>query len=98
MEQEIIPVLIDPKGRCISALKPDEVVYAILAKKNLGTRITDAQVVIGVGPGFTAGEDCHTVVETMRGHYLGRAIYKGSAQPNTDIPGLIGGFSYSCRG
>ena len=68
-------------------------VDAILAKRNLGTRITDAPVVVGVGPGFTAGEDCHAVVETMRGHYLGRALYQGSAQPNTGIPGLIGGFA-----
>ena len=66
---------------------------AILAKKNLGTRITDAPCVIGVGPGFTAGEDCHAAVETMRGHTLGRALYHGSPLPNTNIPGLIGGFA-----
>ena len=66
---------------------------AILAKRNLGTAITDAPVVIGVGPGFTAGTDCHAVVETMRGHTLGRVIYRGSALPNTNIPGLIGGFA-----
>jgi len=88
-----IGVLIDPKGTCIPALKPDAVVDAILAKRNLGTAITDAPVVIGVGPGFTAGEDCHAAVETMRGHYLGRAIYNGSPLPNTNIPGLIGGFA-----
>lgn len=93
LSRGVIPVLVDPQGHCISALKPDGVVDAILAKKNLGTHMTDAQVVIGVGPGFTAGEDCHAVVETMRGHYLGRVFYKGSAQPNTGIPGLIGGFS-----
>ena len=62
-----IPVLADPDGACIPALKPDAVVDAILAKKNLGTKITDAPVVIGVGPGFTAGADCHAVEETMRG-------------------------------
>ena len=88
-----IPVLADPKGECISQLRPDAVVDAILAKKNLGTKMMDAPVVIGVGPGFTAGEDCHAVVETMRGHTLGRVIYQGSALPNTGIPGLIGGFS-----
>ena len=93
LEGGIIPVLADPAGACIPVLGPAAVVDAILAKRNLGTRITDAPVVIGVGPGFTAGEDCHAVVETMRGHYLGRAIYKGSAQPNTGIPGLIGGFA-----
>lgn len=86
-----IPVLPDPEGRCIAALKPDAVVDAILAKRNLGTAITDAPVVVAVGPGFTAGVDCHAVVETMRSHYLGRVIYDGAALPNTNIPGLIGG-------
>ena len=93
LDQGVIPVLADPAGACIPALRPAVVVDAILAKKNLGTKITDAPVVIGVGPGFTAGTDCHAVVETMRGHYLGRALYQGSAQPNTGIPGLIGGFA-----
>ena len=93
LKEGVIPVLADPEAACIPALKPDAVVDAILAKRNLGTKITDAPVVIGVGPGFTAGVDCHAVVETMRGHYLGRALYEGSAQPNTGIPGLIGGFA-----
>ena len=93
LEEGVIPVQADPEGACIPALGPDAVVDAILAKRNLGTKITDASVVVGVGPGFTAGLDCHAVVETMRGHYLGRALYEGSAQPNTGIPGLIGGFA-----
>ena len=93
LDSGVIPVLKDPEGACIPVLKPDAVVDAILAKKNLGTKITDAPVVVGVGPGFTAGVDCHAVVETMRGHYLGRVIHEGGAQPNTGIPGLIGGFA-----
>ena len=93
LAQGVIPVLADPKCACREALRPDALVDAILAKRNLGTRITDAPVVVGVGPGFTAGEDCHAVVETMRGHTLGRVIYSGSALPNTNIPGLIGGFA-----
>ncbi len=93
LRQRLIPVLADPRGACIPALKPTAVVDAILAKRNLGTKITDASVVIGVGPGFTVGVDCHAVVETMRGHTLGRALYEGSALPNTGIPGLIGGFA-----
>jgi len=88
-----VAVLADPEAVCREALRPDALVDAILAKRNLGTGITDAPVVVGVGPGFTAGEDCHAVVETMRGHYLGRALYRGSAQPNTGVPGLIGGFA-----
>ena len=93
LAEEVIPVLIDPDAICREALRPDALVDAILAKRNLGTRITDAPVVIGVGPGFTAGEDCHAAVETMRGHTLGRVIYSGSPLPNTNIPGLIGGFA-----
>lgn len=88
-----IAVLADPEARCIETLKPDVVVDAILAKRNLGTKITDAPCVIGVGPGFTAKVDCHACVETMRGHTLGRVITEGSPLPNTNIPGLIGGFA-----
>ncbi len=88
-----IAVLADPDAACIAELKPDAVVDAILAKRNLGTRITDAPCVIGVGPGFTAGADCHACVETMRGHTLGRVITEGSPIPNTKVPGLIGGFA-----
>ena len=93
LSQKKIAVLADPEAKCIKALNPIAVVDAILAKKNLGTTINDAPVVIGVGPGFTAGVDCHAVVETMRGHTLGRTIYEGAALPNTNIPGLIGGFA-----
>ena len=88
-----IGIMVDEKGESILSLKPDVVVDAILAKRNLGTQISDAPVVIGVGPGFTVGKDCHAAVETMRGHYLGRALYSGSPLPNTNIPGLIGGFA-----
>ena len=93
LAQGAVPVLPDPECLCREQLRPDALVDAILAKRNLGTRITDAPVVVGIGPGFTAGEDCHAVVETMRGHTLGRAIYQGSALPNTNIPGLIGGYA-----
>lgn len=93
LREDVVPVLADPEGACIAALHPDGVVDAILAKQNLGTHIAMAPVVVGVGPGFTAGVDCHAVVETMRGHTLGRVLYDGSALPNTGIPGLIGGFA-----
>ena len=72
---------------------PILVIDCILAKKNLGTHINDAEIVIALGPGFTAGVDCHCVVETKRGHYLGKAIYSGSAIPDTGVPGDIGGYS-----
>ena len=88
-----VPVLVDPQCECLETLAPDSVVDAILAKRNLGTAMDMAPVVIGVGPGFTAGIDCHAVVETMRGHTLGRVYYRGSALPNTAVPGLVGGFA-----
>ena len=93
LAQGVIPVLVDPTGACIDPLVSDAVVDAILAKRNLGTTIDMAPVVVAAGPGFTAGVDCHAVVETMRGHYLGRVVYEGSALPNTNIPGLIGGYA-----
>lgn len=88
-----IPVVIDPEGHIIESMKPDAIVDAIIAKCNLGTQKEDAPIVIGVGPGFTAGEDCHYVVETKRGHYIGRVIEAGSAIPNTGVPGEIGGYT-----
>ena len=93
VKEENIAVVADPEAKILQMWKPDVVVDAILAKKNLGTRIGDAPLVIGVGPGFTAGEDCHLVVETKRGHYLGRVIERGSAIPNTGIPGDVGGYT-----
>jgi xanthine dehydrogenase accessory factor len=87
----VIPVLADPDADIIKELKPEVVVDAIMAKKNIGTKIDDAPMVIAVGPGFTAGFDCHAVIETKRGHTLGRVIREGSAIPNTGVPGNIGG-------
>ena len=74
-------------------LKPDVLIDGILAKKNLGTKMTDAPLVIGLGPGFLAGEDVHVVIETNRGHNLGRIIKEGEAEPNTGIPGSIAGYT-----
>lgn len=88
-----IAVIADEKAECIKTLKPYFVIDAILAKKNLGTSIDDAPVVIGVGPGFRAGVDCHAVIETQRGHYLGRVILEGNAAENTGVPGNIGGYT-----
>ncbi|MBE5024181.1 EF2563 family selenium-dependent molybdenum hydroxylase system protein [Olsenella sp. DSM 107455] len=88
-----VAVLVDPEATCVRELAPDVLVDAILAKRNLGTTRDIAPVVIGVGPGFTAREDCDAAVETMRGHYLGRVYYEGSPIPNTAVPGLIGGYA-----
>ena len=90
--QNAVPVLIDPKGESIRTLKPDVVVDAILAKKNLGTTREMASLTIALGPGFSAGQDVDVVVETKRGHKLGRIIREGSAAPNSGVPGIIGGY------
>lgn len=93
LEAGEVPLLIDPEGESIELLKPDVVIDAIIAKKNLGTTINMAPLVIGVGPGFTAGNDVHLVIESMRGHNLARIITDGMAQPNTGVPGNIAGFT-----
>jgi len=88
-----VPVMVDPEGLVVGRLQPEGVVDGIMAKRNLGTRITDAPIVVALGPGFAAGLDCHAVVETNRGHNLGRVILDGSAEPNTGVPGTVGGES-----
>lgn len=88
-----IAVMADPEAACRYWYAPDVVVDAIIAKRNCGTKITDAPLVIGVGPGFTAGEDCHCVIETKRGHNLGKVIWEGSAIPDTGVPGEVGGYT-----
>jgi xanthine dehydrogenase accessory factor len=88
-----VPVLVDPKGSCIKKLSPAVLVDAILAKCNLGTKINQAPLVIGLGPGFTAGKDVDAVIETKRGHNLGRVIYQGQTVPDTGVPGEVGGES-----
>lgn len=87
-----IPILVDEKAEVIRMLKPDAVIDGILAKKNLGTSRDMAPLTIALGPGFAAGKDVDFVVETMRGHNLGRIIEEGTAMANTGIPGLIGGY------
>jgi len=97
-QQQVIPLLIDPAGETIKQIQPSAVIDAIIAKRNLGTHRGKAllgmvPVTIALGPGFCAGEDVDVVIETMRGHDLGRLIFKGRAKENTGIPGEIGGKS-----
>lgn len=93
LEREGLAMLVDPAGETIPQFRPLAVVDAILAKKNLGTRRDMAPVVVALGPGFEAGTDADAVVETMRGHNLGRVIYQGRAIPNTGVPGMVGGYT-----
>lgn len=92
LEAGELAMLIDPAGECLKDFRPLAVVDAILAKRNLGTARAMAPITVALGPGFTAGEDVDAVIETQRGHNLGRVIYSGCAAPNTGIPGKIAGF------
>jgi xanthine dehydrogenase accessory factor len=89
-----VPVVIDPRCAIRKILSPDVLVDGILAKQNTGTALSDAPLVIGLGPGFLVGRDVHVVVETNRGHNLGRVIEEGEAEPDTGIPGEIGGYTW----
>lgn len=91
--QGLLALMVDPQARVKEALKPDVLVDAIIAKKNLGTRLDDAPLVIGLGIGFVAGRDAHAVIETNRGHNLGRVLRQGEAEPDTGKPGVIAGYS-----
>ncbi len=93
LKKRIIPVLVDPEAAVVKHVRPIAVVDARMAKRNLDTTIDEAPIVVGLGPGFTAGVDVRAVVETCRGHHLGRAIYNGSALPDTGSPGAVKGFT-----
>ena len=92
-DNNCIPVIVDPDWKSIKVIRPHVVVDAIIAKKNLGTNLSEAPLVIGLGPGFEAGKDVHMVIETSRGHNLGRVILNGCSEPNTGIPGNINGYT-----
>ena len=92
-KEKEIPILIDPEATVKDFIKPEVLIDATLSKKNLGTKITDASLVVGLGPGFHAGRDVHLVIETNRGHNLGRIIKEGETEPNTGIPGSIAGYT-----
>ena len=90
--ENAVPVLVDPKGSCLKQARPAVLIDAIIAKKNLGTTREMAPLTIALGPGFVAGRDVDVVVETKRGHKLGRIIREGAAAPNSGVPGIIGGY------
>lgn len=92
-ERGQLSLRIDPSWQSISEVQPDVLIDATIAKRNLGTELTEAPLVIGLGPGFTAPVDVHRVIETMRGHDLGRVIHKGTPLENTGIPGSIDGYT-----
>ena len=91
--QELVPILIDPDGTLLHQLQPTVLVEATVSKHNSGITLHDAPIVIALGPGYEAGKDVHAVIETNRGHNLGRVYLSGSAEPNTGRPGDIGGYT-----
>ena len=93
LAENIIPVVVDPEWLTISEWNPDVVIDAIIAKKNLGTHQNEAELVIGLGPGFSAGSDVHLVIETNRGANCGRVLHTGSAEQNTGVPGQVKGYA-----
>jgi len=90
---DIIPILVDSKATIVAQIQPQVVIDAIMAKANTGTTLTDAPLVIALGPGFTASQDCHVVIETSRGHRLGRVIYEGAAEADSGTPGMVKGYT-----
>jgi len=90
---DVIPVLVDPQTTAVEVLKPQVVVDAVMAKTNTGTTINHAPLVVALGPGFIAGKDCHAIIETNRGHNLGRVINEGQAETDTQTPGTVKGYT-----
>lgn len=88
-----VPVVVDLDGGFLKEMQPGVLVEATLSKRNSGITINDAPIVIALGPGYEAGKDVHAVIETNRGHNLGRVYLEGSAEPNTGVPGMIGGYA-----
>lgn len=89
-----VPVCVDPTGRLVALWRPEVIVDARILKLNLDNKCSDAGLVIGLGPGLEAGRDVHFVVETMRGHHLGRIISRGFSESDTGVPGEIGGYTH----
>ena len=87
-----LPIIVDENAERILSLKPDVLIDARIIKSwRDDTHLYDAPLVIGLGPGFTAGENAHCVIETNRGHNMGRVFWSGAAEPDTGIPGTIKG-------
>ena len=93
IDDRVVPIVVDPDGTVLKQMHPTVLVEATLSKYNSGVTMQDAPIVIALGPGYEAGKDVHAVIETNRGHNLGRVYLDGSAEPNTGVPGTIGGYA-----
>ncbi|MFL5590553.1 MAG: selenium-dependent molybdenum cofactor biosynthesis protein YqeB [Ktedonobacteraceae bacterium] len=89
----LVPIVVDPNGTLLRQMHPSVLIEATLSKYNSGVTMDDAPIVIALGPGYEAGKDVHAVIETNRGHNLGRVYLRGCAESNTGVPGAIGGYT-----
>ena len=89
----LVPIVVDPDGTLPRQMHPSVLIEATLSKYNSGVTMDDAPIVIALGPGYEAGKDVHAVIETNRGHNLGRVYLRGCAESNTGVPGAIGGYT-----
>ena len=92
LSRQEVPVFVDPSGTLLHMVRPYALIEATLSKRNSGMSTEDAPIVIALGPGYEAGRDVHAVVETNRGHNLGRVYTRGAAEADTGVPGTIGGY------
>jgi len=89
----LVPIVVDPDRTLLRQMHPSVLIEATLSKYNSGLTMDDAPIVIALGPGYEAGKDVHAVIETKRGHNLGRVYLRGCAESNTGVPGAIGGYT-----
>ncbi len=89
----LVPIVVDPDGTLLRQMHSSVLIEATLSKYNSGVTMDDAPIVIALGPGYEAGKDVHAVIETNRGHNLGRVYLRGCAESNTGVPGAIGGYT-----
>ncbi len=91
LQRGVIPVMVDPDADALAPLEPVALIDARMRKKPPEKKFSSVPLVVGLGPGFTAGETCDVVIETKRGHHLGRAIWNGQAAEDTGVPGEVSG-------
>jgi len=93
LQAGVLPVLVDPQAASIAILRPAAIVDGRMRKAPSELPLDAARLIIGLGPGFEAGVDCHAVIETRRGHHLGRILWQGSASADTKVPEAVEGYA-----
>jgi len=85
-----VPVLVDPEAKAAQALHPTVIVDGRMLKKTPEPLRHTARLYLGLGPGFMAPRDCSAVIETQRGHLMGRVVWEGQAERDTGMPEAVG--------